>query len=130
MEVLHPYKILSFARSLDFSRWMNNNDNNKLGTFRLLHALLSAFARSILQLFFSSRNNSLMLLLSRISQSDSLYYYLSGFKWTQSRMSEREKLVKTFYELFLWPKLRAKKRNHLVKLKCVLNQIARELTYL
>lgn len=128
MEVLHPYKILSFARLLHFSRWMNNNDNNKLGNFSSSSSQLS-LARFCS--FFSSQC-SLMLLLSRISQSDSLYYYLSGFKWTQSRMrSTSKKTCKNFLWTFFMGKTeREKKKNHLVKLKCVLNQIAREFTYL
>lgn len=107
MEVLHPYKILSFARLLDFSRWMNN-DNNKLGNFSSSSSQLS-LARFCS--FFSSQC-SLMLLLSRISQSDSLYYYLSGFKWTQSRMrsTSKRKTCKNFFMNFFYGQNWARKK--------------------
>ena len=127
MEVLHPYKILSFARLLDFSRWMNNNDNNKLENFSS-SSFSSAF--SFLSLDFAMLSNVAFI------SNFPIRFPLLLFIWFQvnsvkdeEHEQEKKKLVKTFYELFYGQNW-ARKKNHLVKLKCVLNQIAREFTYL
>ena len=125
MEVLHPYKILSFARLLDFSRWMNNNDNNKLENFSS-----SSFSSA---LSFLSLNFAMLSNVAFISNFP-IRFPLLLFIWFQvnsvkdeEHEQEKKKLVKTFYELFYGQNWARKKSLGETQM---LNQIAREFTYL